>query len=346
MLPDCFKLDRAISSLAPMQDVTDEGFMACIAALGCPDFFISEFFRVTQTSKLEPHILRAVLSKPKGREVSAQIIGNDIPSIQRTIENFKDYEDINCIDLNCGCPAPKVYKKNVGGSLLKEPKQIDAILKAMRAVWGKCLSVKMRVGFDNDKNFLDILKVIEDNGVNFVSLHCRTVTQLYRGKADYAYGKLAVDTIGNNIPIIINGDITSAKVALEVLEYTKARGVMVGRSAIRNPWIFRQINEAFTGQEIFIPKFFQVREFIDILRENSLKSNCKIKYLDGRMKKFINFIAVSVDSKGDFLDEMRKAQGIDSLMKVCDKYLLGENAEKEFSLEPFPNLCSRPNHEL
>lgn len=343
MLPKCFGLDRAISALAPMQDVTDEGFMACIASLGCPDFFISEFFRVTQTSKLEPHILRAVLSKPQGRDVAAQLIGNDIPSIVRTIENLKAYEDIDCLDLNCGCPAPKVYKKNVGGSLLKEPKQIDAILKAMRKTWDKCLSVKMRIGFDNDKNFLDILKVIEDNQVDFISLHCRTVTQLYRGVADYDYAKLAVESV--DIPVILNGDITSAKVASNALEYTKARGVMVGRSAIRNPWIFRQINEAFFGKEIFQPRFWQVREFIDSLRQNSLKSNCKIKYLDGRMKKFINFIAISVDKEGNFLGEMRKAKGIDNLMQICDKYLLGENAEELFSLEPFPNLCARPNHE-
>ncbi len=342
MLADFFDKNGFLTALAPMQDITDAGFFARIAECGAPDFFVSEFLRVTPTSKLDPKILNAVLSKPAGKDVAAQIIGCSIPDIERIVNDYAKYPQIDCLDLNAGCPAPKVYKKNVGGSLLKEPREIAEILRCMRKNWSKTLSLKMRIGFENDKNFYEILRVAEGEGVDFITIHARTVKQLYRGVADHSYTKKAVEFL--KIPVIANGDITSAQKAIEVLSYTNARGVMVGRSSVRNPWIFRQISEALCGREIYKPTLGDVLRYVYGLLNDNLKT-CRECKLSGRMKKFLNFVAVGVDKDGNFLNEMRKACSTDELMKVCEKHLGGENSEKLFAFEPYPGLCSRPNHE-
>ena len=155
----------------------------------------------------------------------------------------------------------------------------------------------------------------------------------------YAVGRAGV-------PIIANGDISSAEKAMEVFKSTGCAGVMCGRHAVRNPWIFRQIKELASGREIYRPKLCDVREYIDDLLRNCLTLKDSIKHIDSRLKKFINFIATGVDERGEFLYHMRRARGLDDLQKVCDRYLLeGGNSDKPFALDAYPNLCSRPNHE-
>lgn len=338
-----FNTQQPISVLAPMQDVTDAEFMSVISDLGAPDFFIAEYFRVHEFSILEKNVLKTVLSRPQGIPVSAQFIGEDEFHINRSITLLKKYSQIEYLDLNIGCPAPKVYRKNVGGGLLKEPKKIRSILKVMRDNWDKSLSVKMRLGFEN-KDFLEeIIDIINESGVNFASIHGRTVKQLYRGEVDYNSIKKAVSLC--KVPVIANGDLTSAKKALQVAEFTGAKGVMIGRHAIRNPWIFRQINELKRGEKMFEPTFQDIYKYIENICEKIIMQNPQIRYADGRMKKFLNFIALGVDEEGNFLREMRLAKGMDNLLECCKKHLL-KNPSKLFALEPYPNLCPRPNHEL
>ena len=247
------------------------------------------------------------------------------------------------LDLNVGCPAPKIYKKNVGGGLLRDPKKIASILKAMRENWHRCLSVKMRLGFENADNFAEILKVVLDSGVDFITIHGRTVKQLYRGTTDYQ--KIAYAAEIANIPVIANGDIDCAEKAFEIQQTTKCSGVMSGRHAVRNPWIFRQIKERLNGEEVFAPTLSDVRIYIERLWQNIQDYAPRMKFADSRLKKFLNFIAVGVDCEGVFLREMRRARGIDNLLKVCDTHLCGTNANKKFNCLGYENLCARPNHE-
>lgn len=338
-----FDKQQPIRVLAPMQDVTDAEFMSVISECGAPDFFIAEYFRVHEFSTLERSVLKTALSRPGGVPVSAQFIGEDEFHMARSIGLLKKYPQIEYLDLNIGCPAPKVYRKNVGGGLLKDPKKIRSILKVMRENWDKSLSVKMRVGFEN-RNFLEeIIGILNESGVNFATIHGRTVKQLYRGKVDYDAIKKAASLA--KFPIIANGDLTTAKKALQTAEYTGAKGVMIGRHAIRNPWIFRQIKELENGEKMFEPTLSDVYEYVEKILEKIIMKNPQIRHADGRMKKFLNFIALGVDENGNFLTEMRRVRGVGALMECCKKHLL-ENPSKPFALEPYPNLCPRPNHEL
>lgn len=332
--------------LAPMQDITDAGFMRIVSERGAPDACISEYFRIHESYELDSKILDGILNPPGGVRVGAQFIGEDEFLIGRAAaEIARRWPQIDMLDLNLGCPAPKIYRKNVGGGLLRDAGKMESVVAAARGAWSGCFSVKMRIGFSDSSEFEPLFERVLRHSPDFVTIHARTVRQLYRGEADYRAISLAVRMAGD-IPVIANGDIFSARRAKEVLDSTGCAGVMIGRHAVRNPWIFRQTREVLAGLEPFRPKLSDVREYVDALCENVRSEGVRLKHLDSRLKKFLNFVAVGVDREGKFLFRMRRARGIDELLKVCDEFLLdGGNADKLFALAPYENLCSRPNHE-
>lgn len=329
--------------LAPMQDVTTLPFMQLIAEYGCPDWFVTEYFRVTECSRLEPHIVESIVDAPMRRPVFAQIIGENIPAIIRTIHELENLP-IAGIDLNLGCPAPKVYRKNVGGGLLRDPARVDAILEAMRGATTGRLSVKMRIGFDDTRHFEDILASINRHNVDMLTVHGRTVREMYRSEVHYNWIARAVDLAA--CPVIANGDVSSADKALRILEQTRCHGLMAGRHAIRNPWLFRQIREAMMNQEVFQPNLGDVRAYIDQLWFTMRRPGKPVKFALGYLKKFVNFIGQSVDSEARFLKAMRWAKTADEFWRVCDEHLVADGrANLPFNPEPFPGVVARPNAE-
>ena len=135
-----------------MQDVTSLPFMQTVSDRGAPDLFFTEFFRVHENSRLDPSILESITRNPSSNPIFAQLIGESIPNLCRIAEELNDHP-IAGIDLNMGCPAPRVYKKNVGGGLLKDPQKIHAILESLKPRIQSRLTVKMRIGFEDDSNF-------------------------------------------------------------------------------------------------------------------------------------------------------------------------------------------------
>lgn len=332
-----------VTFLAPMQDISDVGFMNIVASCGAPDFFAAEYFRIHEYFNFDEFVLEAVRSRPAGSRVVAQFIGCDEFYIARAAERLRAYPEVEMLDLNLGCPAPKIYKKNAGGGLLRDPKKVESILKTMRSAWDRCLSVKMRLGFESDEEFPDLFKLVCDCGADFVTVHGRTVKQLYRGRADYA--KIARAAASADIPVIVNGDVDCAETAAEIRAETACSGVMSGRGAVRNPWIFRQIREKLAGLPVFAPTLLDVRWYVEMLCENIKRYSPRIKHADSRLKKFLNFIAVGVDENGEFLAQMRRAEGIDALLRVCDAHLAGKNSAEKFNCAGYQNLCARPNCE-
>ncbi len=334
-----------LTALAPMQDVTDLAFMRVIAHYGAPDYFFTEFFRVHSQSRPEKHILRSIDENTTGRPVFAQLIGESLPDLARTVEELIRHP-IAGIDLNLGCPAPKVYKKNVGGGLLRDPDKIDQILGCLRALLDSrapgLFTVKMRIGFDDTAHFDRILDLINAHRVDLLSVHGRTVKEMYRSEVHYDFIARAVARV--RCPVLANGNLTSAAKAASVLTDTRAAGVMVGRHAIRNPWIFRQCREHFAGQPVMRVTLADVRDYIDRLyRATQLPEVPELAHI-AKMKKYLNFVGQSVDPAGAFLHAMRRAETEAGLFSVCDEHLLAEPT-REFSPEPYPGVIARPNCE-
>ncbi len=331
------------TALAPMQDITFAPFMKLVAECGAPDYLFTAFYRVHEHSRLDDSIRECIEGNESGRPIFAQLIGEDPDHLARAVGELKGLP-IAGIDLNLGCPAPKVYKKNVGGGLLRDPVRIGEILARLRAEIPGLFSVKMRFGFEDDRHFEIILDLLEANSVDLVSLHARTVRQLYRGRPDYTYIKRAVERLP--CPVLANGDITSADKAAEVLALTGAHGVMIGRTAVRNPWIFRQCREKFSGTNVFAPTFGDVRHYVDRLWEATGEPGLADKHHIPRMKKLLNFIGLGVDPEGAFLRNMRTAQTAAELFAVCDAFLTAKGRSSvPFATEPHANLLARPNHE-
>ena len=175
LLPPSLHPNLPLTALAPMQDVTNHWFMKVIAHYGSPDYFFTEYFRVNDTSRLNRSILASITSNDTGRPIFAQMIGESIPDLVRTAIDLCNY-NIAGVDLNMGCPAPRIYRKNVGGGLLLSPEKVDRILGELRqAVNDRPLSVKMRVGFENTDTFYFILDLINRHSIDLLSLHGRTV---------------------------------------------------------------------------------------------------------------------------------------------------------------------------
>jgi tRNA-dihydrouridine synthase B len=340
-LPLPLAAGQPLTALAPMQDVTDLAFMGVIAHYGAPDYFFTEFFRVHVHSRPEPHILRSIDENTTGRPVFAQLIGEDLGHLERTATELLKH-NIAGIDLNLGCPAPKVYKKNVGGGLLREPEKIGGILARLRATVPGLFTVKMRIGFDSPANFDRILDLINEHRVDLLTVHGRTVKEMYRSEVHYDFIAHAVARV--RCPVLANGNVTSAARAGAVIAETRAAGVMIGRHAIRNPWIFRQCREIFSGQSVTRLTLADVRDYIERLYRATQAPGLLERFHVNKMKKYLNFVGQSVDATGAFLHDMRRVESEQELFAICDRHLLAEPA-REFSPEPYPGVIARPNCE-
>jgi tRNA-dihydrouridine synthase B len=332
---------QPLTVLAPMQDVTTHAFMHVVADFGPPDYFVTEFFRVHDTSRPEKHILHSIDDNRTGRPIFAQLIGESLIHLERTVAELAQHP-IAGIDLNLGCPAPKVYKKNVGGGLLRDPARVDKILRTLRNACPGLFTVKMRIGFDDCSPFHAVLNSIANHGVDLLSVHGRTVKEGYRSEVHYDLIKEAVERVP--CPVLANGNITSARSAIRVIEDTGAAGVMMGRHAIRNPWIFAQCRKAFAGNTVDRINLSQVYDYIARLFEAITTPGIPEIARVNRMKKFLNFVGQGVDGDGVFLYEMRRTRSADELFDVCRRHLLSR-PEDLFADEPYPGVIARPNCE-
>lgn len=340
-LPSTIVLNQPITALAPMQDVTDLAFMHVVARYGPPDYFFTEFFRVHAQSRPEKHILRSIDENNTGRPVFAQLIGEDLTHLHRTATELLKHP-VAGIDLNLGCPAPKVYKKNVGGGLLREPARIDEILGTLRAAVPGLFTVKMRIGFDDTRNFDQIIDMVNAHRVDLLTVHGRTVKEMYRSEVHYDYIGHAVARA--RCPVLANGNVVSAARAASVIAETRAAGLMIGRHAIRNPWIFRQCRERFAGSPVTRVTLADVRGYIDLLYRETQQADIPERAHVNKMKKYLNFVGQSVDPQGSFLHDMRRAESEAELFAICDRHLLADPG-REFAPEPYPGVIARPNCE-
>ena len=311
-----------------MQDVTTLQFMRVIARYGGPDVYWTEFFRVHGDSKPEKWILKSITENPTGQPVVAQLIGNDIPALIRNAKLLQKYP-IAAIDLNLGCPAPVVYRKCAGGGLLREPDKIDAILGALRDAVTVAFTVKTRIGFQSAEEFDELLPVFAKHPIDLLSVHARTVKQMYRPGVRYDLIARAAREL--KCPVLANGNVHGPAQAKQLLAETGARGLMIGRGAIRNPWLFDQIRAELRGEEIKLPAGRDVLAYVRELWENEITPGMSESAQVQRMKKFMNFIGEGVGEI--FLFEIRRVTTTSDFFRVCENFL---DHDQPMPLEPVP----------
>jgi len=249
--------------LAPMAGVTDRPFRQLCKKMGA-GLVVSEMLssnpKVWNTVKSQ---LRMNHQGESGVR-SVQIAGSE-PHLMAQAAQFNVENGAQIIDINMGCPAKKVNKKLAGSALLQQPELVESIVKAVVKAVQVPVTLKIRTGWDTDnRNGVHIAQIAEANGIQSLAVHGRTRACMYKGNAEYDTIRKIKETI--SIPVIANGDILSVDDAKEVLRYTGADGIMIGRGAQGNPWIFRQINYFLsTGEYLSEPS---IAEKLEVLTQH------------------------------------------------------------------------------
>jgi tRNA-dihydrouridine synthase B len=247
-------------TLAPMAGVTDSIFRRMVLGIGGCGLVSSEMTNAASVSPkaMKRHHLLDYL--PEERPIAMQLSGND-PDLVTSAAQVVESLGPDIIDINCGCPSPKVTGGGHGSALLRDLPKMSQLLKAVRAAVGLPITLKFRAGWDETSlNYIETAKVAEDAGMAAIALHPRTREQGYTGQANWDRVAAVKRAVG--IPVIGSGDVKDAADALRRLRESGVDGVMIGRGAMANPWIFLQIAQLRSGEPLFEPTPADKRELL------------------------------------------------------------------------------------
>ena len=275
--------------LSPMAGVTDISFRRLLKARGGIGLTVSEFISVEGLTRNNPKSKRQMRFYENERPFAVQIFGGQ-PERMRMAAEMAEEVGADILDVNCGCPAPKVVKHGGGSGLLKDHPRLETILTEIKKAITIPMTVKIRAGFyDHTINAVDTAKLAENCGAEHIALHGRTKEQGYRGLANWDLVKQIKEVV--KIPVSGSGDVTTIQQAFDRFRETGCDGVLIGRGAMANPWIFRQIEDTMNGREPFQPTLDDKRavllEYFDMLREDmpQLAAIGRMKQLAGQFTR-------------------------------------------------------------
>lgn len=309
--------------LAPMAGVTDLPFrLLCReqgAGLICMEMVSAK--AILYNNKNTEDLMEI---HPKEKPVSLQLFGSE-PDILSEMAKRIEERPFDILDLNMGCPVPKVVNNGEGSALMKNPKLVEEILTALVKAVQKPVTVKIRKGFDETQvNAVEIAKIAESCGVAAVAVHGRTRQQYYSGKADWDIIAAVKDAV--KIPVIGNGDVDSPDAAAAMLAHTGCDGVMIGRAAQGNPWIFREIVQFLeTGERLVKPSLKEKKELI--LRHADLQIQVKGEYTAVReMRKHLAWYTVGMPHSARFRQTINTIESMEELIRAVETIFGEENA--------------------
>ena len=241
--------------LAPMAGVTDMPFRVICHEMGCPmatsEMVSAKGFLLAPKGNRATAQLLAVSPREEGA-VALQLFGHEPEIMARAAEALTRDGRYAMLDINMGCPVPKIVGNGEGSALMRDPVQAAQIVKAVAQASHVPVSVKMRLGFEaGSESYLLLGQLAQESGAAMITLHARTRSQFYEGRADWSAIRRLRERV--DIPVVGNGDVASAQDALRMLEETGCAGVAIGRAAQGNPWIFAQIRDALAGRPVTEP---------------------------------------------------------------------------------------------
>ena len=294
-----------IIALAPMAGVTDFAFRKICADFGA-DMVVTEMI----SAKAFEHDSRKTIKMLREENHKAikvvQLFGHEVESVEKIIKSGA-LDHFDCIDLNCGCPAPKIVKNKEGSFLMQDIKTAEEIILKIRSCTTKPISVKFRLGINDSNNYIKFGKMCERCGVDFVTLHARTREQQYSGCVDKLAYKKLVDSL--NIPVLWSGDILTK----EDVEYAKSigcKGVMIARGALGSPEIFSELKNITPPYS----KKQAVRQHLDLIREDLKNDRITFNYF----KKHLAWYMKNLPNASELKRQAVSVTSIDETIALID----------------------------
>lgn len=258
--------------LAPMAGVTDMAFRILCREMGAGLVF-SEMVSSKALYYKDEKSIELMKIDEKERPVALQIFGSDPDVMANIVENYLNKDSsIDIIDINMGCPAPKIVKNGDGAALVKDKDLVKRILSKVVSVSTKPVTCKFRMGWDKENiNGIEIAKIAEEAGISAVTVHGRTRDMFYSGQADWDYIRRVKESV--SIPVIGNGDVFEPGDALKLIKESKCDAISIGRGCLGNPWIFKRVLDVMAGREDTPPS----NEEIIKMAIRHLNMTCELK---------------------------------------------------------------------
>lgn len=309
--------------LSPMAGVTDVAFRCLLKRRGGIGLTVSEFISVEGLTRNNPKSKRQMRFHDYERPFAVQIFGGQPERMAMAAEMAQEV-GADILDINCGCPAPKVVKNGGGSGLLRDLPRLETILKEVRKAITIPLTLKFRAGFtDTTINCLEVARIAEGCGIEHLQLHARTKEQGYRGLANWDLVRQVKEIV--KIPVSGSGDVVSVEDAFQKRRETNCDGILIGRGAMANPWIFRQIDEANRGLKPYEPTLEDKREllleYFDLLREDMPELAAL-----GRMKQLAGQFTKGLLGGSRFRTALYHSHTVDDILFRIDEYFQAVHA--------------------
>ena len=305
--------------LAPMAGITDLPFRMLCKEQGA-GLLYTEMVSAKAISYRNRNTLPLMEISPKEHPVALQIFGSE-PELMAEVARSIEDQPFDILDINMGCPVPKVVNNGEGSALLKDPELIRKIVSAVSRAVKKPVTVKMRIGFEGaDVDPVEIAKIMEDAGAAAIAVHGRTRQQYYSGKADWDTIRKIKEAV--SVPVIGNGDVDSPKKAEAMLKETGCDGVMVARGAQGNPWIFREINHYLeTGELLPRPGAEEICE--TVLRHAAMQVKLRGELAGIReMRKHVAWYTTGLPHSAALRNEVNQVEDYESLERLVRGHFL------------------------